>query len=150
MYRADREEENEEPELVAYCPHCVAREFGSGDDLRCDFSGQPLADQGWVLTSRNPYVNRRYRFASLTELLIALLTRATIFGDETDDRLRIVAARKLLHSQSLVCVNCGAVPEGRLDRWRRVYRELEEGQVEVIAYCPECAAREFDEWRMLR
>jgi hypothetical protein len=28
MYRADLEDENDHPELVAYCPECAAREFG--------------------------------------------------------------------------------------------------------------------------
>ena len=28
MYRADLEDEDEEPKLVAYCPECAAREFG--------------------------------------------------------------------------------------------------------------------------
>ena len=45
----------------------------------------------------------------------------------------------------LVCVECGAVACGGARGWRAVLADDEEDPPpEIVAYCPECAEREFD------
>jgi hypothetical protein len=47
---------------------------------------------------------------------------------------------------TLVCVECGATADRDAERWRVYRADLpdEDEQPELVAYCPDCAAREFD------
>jgi ribosomal protein L40E len=47
---------------------------------------------------------------------------------------------------TFVCAECGAGAATDAEGWRmcRADDELEDEEPELVAFCPECAAREFD------
>ena len=128
----------------------VSADESPAEKVTCDLTGQPLTVQagyGWTLAARNPDIDERYNFASLADLLIALSQHATIFGSESDDRLAMVAERKLLrYNEPRICDGCGTVTDANGERWQRFYRDdpEREGYKLALDYCPECAANEFD------
>jgi hypothetical protein len=52
-----------------------------------------------------------------------------------------MAGPKRLLVDDLVCVECGRVWVGPVERWRLYLTE--DDPPETVAYCPVCAAREF-------
>lgn len=49
-----------------------------------------------------------------------------------------------MKTASLVCAECGAVAPSGAEGWRLYRIDAEDEEPELAAYCPECAAREFD------
>jgi hypothetical protein len=51
-----------------------------------------------------------------------------------------------VRADELVCEECGARSGARADGWRGYLVDLDDdGEDEVVLYCPRCAAREFGE-----
>lgn len=47
-------------------------------------------------------------------------------------------------TRELVCIECGARADERATRWQAFLIDLDDdGQDELVFYCPACAAREF-------